>query len=80
MWCGFNIVPTWDCQLKPLLTHWSRGDGMTGSNSVQMSWGKMLNQDRLMLVRNVPCLSEISLLEGTVPIYTHVTAEIRKLG
>lgn len=61
------------------------GRGVIGSDSVQRSPGKILSQDRQMLVRNIPCLhscgiSEISLLEGTVSNYTHVSAEIRKLG
>lgn len=58
---------------------------MTRSDHLQMSPGKMLRQDRPVLVRNVLSLStrgifEISVLEGAVPIYIHVTAEIRKLG
>lgn len=83
--CGFSILPSRNCQLRPLSPRWSRWDSVTGSDSMQMSPGKILNQDRPMLVRNVSCLhacgiSEISLMEGTVPIHTYVTAEIRKLG
>lgn len=83
MWCGFSIVFYVDASRGQLV--WSRGDGVIGSDHVQRSPGKILNQDRPMLVRNVPCLhsceiSEISLLEGTVSNNTHVSAEIRKLG
>lgn len=54
---------------------------MVGSDRMP---GKILTQGRPKLVRNVLCLhsggiSEICALEGAVPTYTHVTAEIGKL-